>query len=279
MLSSCGGVWPPKTMTKRRTTEREKIVPAAVPEDGSQTMSHWPTWPEPFGLGLDVSPSEACPYVDQRVMRVRGFMCHEVPGRAYQQLLDAGFRRSGRLYYQPACSGCRDCVPLRVPVRQFHPNRSQRRCRALNADLLVQVARPEVSNEKHALYARYVKSRHDGKQGSDFDALVDFLYTTSTDTWEVTFRDRSRRLLAVAITDRTPIALSAVYVYFDPSDEMRGRGLGTLASLFLIDFARSRGLDYYYMGYWIEACASMAYKTRFRPCEKLCTDGQWRLMS
>ena len=64
-----------------------------------QTHSDWPSWRAPFGLELPSLRSGECPYLADRDMWMRGFAHHDVPPSAYQQLLDAGFRRSGAVYY------------------------------------------------------------------------------------------------------------------------------------------------------------------------------------
>ena len=53
------------------------------------------------------------------------------------------------------------------------------------------------------------------------------------------------------------------------------RGLGTFIILDHIVRARRAGLPYVYLGYWIEGCERMSYKTRFRPIERLTTRG-WK---
>ena len=53
----------------------------------------------------------------------------------YQILSQVGFRRSGEHIYRPHCGNCHACVPVRVPVAEFIPNRSQRRCQLRNEDL------------------------------------------------------------------------------------------------------------------------------------------------
>ena len=56
--------------------------------------------------------------------------------QAYPVALGWGFRRSGGIVYRPHCRGCHACVAVRIPVADFHPNRSQRRCLARNADVV-----------------------------------------------------------------------------------------------------------------------------------------------
>eukprot|EP00952_Eustigmatos_sp_NYUAD-ZCMA_P001329 5976-Eustigmatos_ZCMA.PRE.1 len=41
--------------------------------------------------------------------------------------------------YRPYCDGCNACVPLRVPVDRFAPNRSQRRSQRQHGGLLTRV--------------------------------------------------------------------------------------------------------------------------------------------
>jgi arginine-tRNA-protein transferase len=197
-----------------------------------------------------------------------------MPGWLYQALMDAGFRRSGDVFYQNACPGCRACEALRVPVDGFRPGKSQRRLRRRNADLALAFGRPTLTDEKHDLYVRYLAARHDGKMSADRQELEDFLYRSPTDTLEVCYRDPTGRLLGAGLCDLTPVALSSVYFFFDP-DEVR-RGLGIFSALVEIDLAGRLGLAWYYPGFWVRSCPKMAYKTAFRPCELLGTDGQWR---
>src|SRR5690242_16298101 len=63
--------------------------------------------------------------------------------RLYPLALGWGFRRSGDLVYRPHCQGCHACVAVRIPVEDFRPDRSQRRCLARNDDVVARVVPTE----------------------------------------------------------------------------------------------------------------------------------------
>ena len=78
------------------------------------------------------------------------------------------------------------------------------------------------------------------------------------------------------MTDQQSDGLSMIYSFFDVGPSAR-RGLGTFIILDHIIRAARAGLPYVYLGYWVEGSTRMAYKTGFKPLERLGRDG-WRRM-
>ena len=201
----------------------------------------------------------------------------DVDGAMYARLSELGFRRSGAHFYRPHCPQCQACIPARIPVSAFMPNRQQSRIYKRNSDLQVSAVTPQLTGEIYQLYARYIEARHaDGDMyPPSREQFNSFLVSSSRFCEFNTFR-HDGQLLAVAVTDRLDNGLSAVYSFFDP-DESR-RSLGRYAILWQIEEARRLGLPAVYLGYWIRNCRKMNYKTEYRPLEML-VNQRWTRIS
>ena len=81
---------------------------------------------------------------------------HLINAQVYSDLVQIGFRRSGVFAYRPYCDGCRACLPLRIPVNRFEPNRTQRRLWKRNSDLATIALDLQFEDEHYALYQRIV---------------------------------------------------------------------------------------------------------------------------
>ncbi|MBV1694724.1 MAG: arginyltransferase [Hyphomicrobiales bacterium] len=233
-----------------------------------------------------VTAPQACPYVPGRFERkLFTHLTHDKPPTLIDTLLRGGFRRSQNIAYMPYCEGCRACVPVRIVVSEFEPGRTMRRISRRNGDLVSRRIPALPTSEQYALFRSYIDQRH-GDGGMADMTVLDYTMMVEDsiiDTFVTEYRLRpadagSSRpekwpLMGVALCDRLSDGISMVYSFYDP--EAEARSLGTLMILDHVQHARSQGLPYLYLGYWIQDSRKMAYKGRFSPLEMLTPDG-WR---
>jgi arginine-tRNA-protein transferase len=215
-----------------------------------------------------------CSYLPDREARSQvATPAHLIDSQIYAVLIRTGFRRSGLFTYRPHCDCCRACVPVRLPVAELCPTRSQRRAWKQHAGLQVRELPLRFEPEHFALYCRYQGSRHPGG-GMDEDSreqYAQFLLQSHVDSRLIEFSDNGK-VRMVSVIDVLDDGLSSVYTFFDP--DVPGASYGTFNILWQARQTQALGLPYLYLGYWIAESRKMAYKTRFQPIEGY-RDGIW----
>ena len=231
-----------------------------------------------------VTAPQPCPYLPGRLERkLFTHLTHDKPLAVIDNLLKTGFRRSQNIAYMPYCEGCHACVSVRVLVDEFKPGRTMRRIVEANRDMANLRLPPGPTPERYNLFRNYIDARHsDGGMADmtvlDFSMMIEdsvirtFLteYRAKPENpLETDFKDWP--LTGVALCDRLSDGISMVYSFFDPEEDERS--LGTYMILEHIDYARRLGLQYLYLGYWIDGSRKMSYKARFLPQERLGPNG------
>jgi len=229
-----------------------------------------------------VTNPSPCPYLPGKVERK---VFTELSGRHSDELNEAlgriGFRRSQSVAYRPSCIDCSACVSVRVLAGEFEASATQRRILRRHCDLEVTACKPWTTEEQYSLLRRYLSARHPGGGMAEMDEsdFADMVEQTPVRTFVIEYREpsvdgRPGRLVAACLSDQQSDGLSMIYSFFDVGPDAR-KGLGTYVILDHIIRAARAGLPYVYLGYWVEGSGRMAYKTGFKPIERLGRDG-WR---
>ncbi len=229
-------------------------------------------------LQFFITPSHSCNYLDNR--EATSLFADPVFPKnkaLYSTLVANGFRRSGEHLYQPYCSECSECIPVRIPVNEFKLKRSQKRTWKNNQDLIVKQLTAEFNEEHFQLYKKYLSMRHPngGMDNPGEDDYKNFLWSSWSETCLFEFR-LGKKLIAVAVVDQLQDAYSAVYTFFDP--DLQQRSLGKYAILYLIEQTRQKAYSWLYLGYWIAGCDKMKYKIEYQPVECFISD-EWKKFS
>ncbi len=223
-----------------------------------------------------VSGSDTCHYLPDRMATQEYVTVGQLSPQEYEDLMNQGWRKFGPMLFHPVCDACAECRPIRILADEFTPDRSQRRTWQRNSDLTVRYAPPTVDTARLDLYRCYHASQSVDKgwpdtnrtaKGYAFQFVHNPLPAVEISVWE------GETLRAVALTDITLNVVSGIYHFHDP--DCRERGLGTFVMLHTIELARRLEKRWAYFGYYVAGCASMSYKTKFRPCEILGADGVW----
>ena len=239
-----------------------------------------------------VTAAQPCPYLPGRFERkLFTHLNADKPLSLIDNLLRGGFRRSQNIAYVPYCEGCQKCVSVRVKVDEFEAGRTMRRIVERNNELRTRRIEPVPTSEQFALFRRYIDSRHSDGGMADMSVLdyammvEDSVIETFISEYRarpgdetfLSFDDRPERwpLRGVTLCDKLSDGISLVYSFYDP--DFDADSLGTHMILDHIAFAKSLGLPYLYLGYWINGSRKMHYKTRFTPQEHLGPNGWVRV--
>lgn len=217
------------------------------------------------------APAHDCSYLPAETASLQYHLIPKMSAERYYEYLRRGWRRHGVYFFRPQCTACRQCQSLRVCADTFRPSKSQRRCLKRNEDVECSIHRPSVTDEQLALFNRYHAAMHQKKgwplrQTTETEYVESFLLGQFEFSYEFRYH-RAGQLVGVGLVDMTPWAMSSVYFYHAP--EWRPDAPGVFSMLFELVVAQHHRIPRHYLGYWISACPSMAYKSNYGPHEIL----------
>lgn len=214
---------------------------------------------------------EPCLYFPHLTAAAEEAVCAgELAPETVDSLLARGWRHFSYYYFRNNCPHCLACRPLRVAPAAFSPSRSQRRVLRRNQDTGFRILDPREFMQQYAeaawrIYNRFQQERY-GKPPVSLEAyLYSFLISPAPLLASLLLRDGT--LIGSGFLDRGARSLSTIYFSFNP--DYSRLSPGTFSIMREIQWAREQGLDWYYLGYWINDISAMAYKAAFRPHQLL----------
>lgn len=209
-----------------------------------------------------ISNPTKCPYLDGQQFTQQFFYAYDLLPRELDELLLSGWRKFGLFYFRPHCASCQACTPIRIPVATFKPSKDQRRNLKKNVDIISRPSSLTYRREIFDLYCLHSQSRFKNSDQHLEDDFKNNFFAQSTHSYLIEYT-LGPQLVAVGFVDESIHAINSIYFIFDPTHSQRG--LGTLGVLREIQLAKEKGLQYYYLGYWMASNPSLAYKARFSP--------------
>ncbi len=216
-----------------------------------------------------------CAYLAGRTALAEELLVEEIDGDLFSALIENGYRHFGRFFFRPGCAGCHACIPIRVPADGYAFPRSARKLFRRNADLTVDIVRPQATPEAFALYSEHKTRFADTpveEAEPDYERFAETFFHPFPFSCVLRVRD-GEKLVCMSHFDLTERVLSNVYCYYDLA--YLSRSPGRFAIYKLIEFAQSRNVPYVYLGFYLQGHAHMGYKRDIRPNELLLTEGVW----
>ena len=225
-------------------------------------------------ISLSEQP-HSCGYLPDRLALYESFIMLEARPEEREILLERGYRAFGKHYFRPKCSGCIECVPIRIPVDTFQPNKSQRRLWKKSQEIRVEIDLPQFTEEKYAIYTDHLQRFNRPAGQSSVEDFVFSFYDPEFPALEFLYYV-GERLAAVGIVHEVSRALSSVY--FTYRLEYSELSLGTFSVLKEIEHAKELGKSHLYLGYYVADNHFMRHKASFKPHEMRHPDGSWHKM-
>jgi len=219
---------------------------------------------------------ENCFFYPGRMWMAEFRQIREMSGETFQSHLESGYFSRGMDFYKPICSTCQECIPVRLPVAEFRPSKSQRKLWRQNSNLEVRVAKPQYSEERLELYSHYHRDRW-GWVSVEAEILrphfQEHLIIDWGGAWEISYWLEGQ-LLGFGLVDETPEGANSRYFVYDP-ELGKARGLGIYSLMREIEWCKQRNKEYLYLGMYVASSPSMSYKVDFRPFELRLPGGAW----
>ena len=212
-----------------------------------------------------------CSYLHDRPMKMHYKYIKDCTLDLNSRLITRGWRRFGNYFSRPQCSNCRECLSLRIDVKNFRLSKSQRRVFKKNRQIQHLIQKPSLTVEHLNLYKKYHKYMQE-KKGWEYYQLspssCEELYTHGSSFYgkEVLYFDNGK-LIGVDLIDFLEDGISSIYFFYDP--DYSHLSLGRYSLFKQIDFARELELDWIYLGYAVKKCDSLNYKFDYQPYQIL----------
>ncbi len=183
-----------------------------------------------------ITPPDTCHYLAHQESITECDLIIEMSSEEYEQRLLAGWRHFGRQVFRPKCENCNECKSLRIPVKDYKPNRSQaRNFKANHGRISLEIQEPALTDEIMDLYDRFHAERsysRDWPAKEDEDAFsFDCSFLDNPFPVEQWMYRENGRLCGVGYVDGLKCGLSAIYFFHDPNFYSHGIGIWNVMSL------------------------------------------------
>jgi len=211
--------------------------------------------------------NDKCSYLDNKQQNLHYTIIDNCTTSHCQELIERGYRRFGKMFFRPICDGCNECQSIKIDVANFNFSKSMRRVIKKGANIESFIQEPTLSQEHLNLFKKYhlfMKDKKDWKynETSPNHYYDSFVNGHNKFGYEVLYFDGDK-LIGVDLIDILEDGISSIYFYYDP--DYMSYSLGKLSLYNQIMIAKNNNLKWIYLGYYVEDCPSLSYKSHYKP--------------
>lgn len=213
-----------------------------------------------------------CPYLENRIFSSSNLIISSIDQEGLETLLETGYRHFGEYFFRPECNMCKECQPIRVPVKYFKFSKSEKRVLNKNINFTVKMIEKPIADISYFNLYKEHKWRFKERDADSYENWVSSFFAEFNTNCLLEIKDGDI-LVAVTHLDVTSKIVSAVYCYWNAA--YSSFSPGKFSILKGIQYAMGIGAEYYYLGYYIKENRHMAYKINYKPYQIL-NNGIWK---
>ncbi len=208
-----------------------------------------------------------CSYLKENIQKTHYKVIDNCEDQECQDYIERGYRRFGKMYFRPICETCHECQSIKIDVENFTFSKSMRRIMNKGANIKVYIQHPSLTQSHLELFKKYHLHMKDKKKWEYQEVTSQSYYNSFVNGhndfgYEVLYYD-SNKLIGVDLVDMLKDGVSSIYFYYDP--DYKQYSLGKLSLYNQIKFAQKSAKKWIYLGYYVQECASLAYKSEYKP--------------
>lgn len=220
-----------------------------------------------MNLLKEFSLEDKCSYLEGKKQTTHYKLIENCDASSCQELIERGFRRFGKMYFRPICAECQECQSIKIDVNNFKFSKSARRILKKAAHLKTYIQQPSLTQEHLALFEKYHTYMHYKKNWDKNETTAEHYYNSFVAGhydfgYEVLYFD-ANKLVGVDLIDILADGISSIYFYYDP--DYAHLSLGRLSLYNQIKLATKTKKQWIYLGYYVEDCPSLSYKSDYKP--------------
>ncbi len=215
----------------------------------------------------EFSLNDKCSYLANKKQTMHYKIIDACDAQQCQEMIERGFRRFGKMYFRPICAECNECQSIKIDVKKFKFSKSMKRVMKKASHITSYIKEPSLTQEHLELFAKYHQFMRD-KKGWDYnETSAENYYNSFVDGhnefgYEILYYDEEK-LIGIDLIDILDDGISSIYFYYDP--DYSTFSLGKFSLYNQIKFAQTSKKKWIYLGYYVQECPSLSYKSHYKP--------------